>query len=113
MKSTSLIRHYVLVTVRDKVKGGVTLQGQGGEKEIATSSIGFLKKLGEGKKVEKNLITEEQVRIARQTIGKRGSGTGMTKEEVEVIKEQYLDMDNSYDKFFYDYLLEKMYEEQH
>jgi len=30
--------------------------------------------------------------------------------ELEVIKEQYLDMSSSYDKFFYDYLLEKMYE---
>lgn len=34
-------------TVRDKVKGGVTLQGQGGEKEIATNDIQFLKKLSE------------------------------------------------------------------
>jgi len=68
-------------SVRNKVKGGVTLQGQGGEKEIATRDIQFLKKLGESKKVKKNIITEEQVRIARQTIGKRGSGTGMTKEE--------------------------------
>ena len=32
-------------TVRDKVKGGVTLQGQGGESEIATSDIKYLKKL--------------------------------------------------------------------
>jgi len=30
--------------------------------------------------------------------------------ELQIIKEQYLDMENSYDKFFYDYLLEKMYE---
>jgi len=32
-------------TVRDKTQGGVTLQGQGGEKEIATRDIQFLKKL--------------------------------------------------------------------
>lgn len=68
-------------TVRNKVNGGVTLQGQGGEKEIATRDIQFLKNLSEAKTEKKNLITEEQVRIARQTIGKRGSGTGMTKEE--------------------------------
>ena len=30
--------------------------------------------------------------------------------ELQIIKEQYLDMEESYDKFFYDYLLEKMYE---
>ena len=30
--------------------------------------------------------------------------------ELQIIKEQYLDMENSYDKFFYDYLLERMYE---
>jgi len=34
-------------TVRNKVNGGVTLQGQGGEKEIATRDIQFLKKLSE------------------------------------------------------------------
>ena len=31
--------------------------------------------------------------------------------ELEIIKEQYLDMTSAYDKFFYDYLLEKMYEQ--
>lgn len=36
-------------SVRNKVKGGVSLQGQGGEKEIATSDIQFLKKLSEEK----------------------------------------------------------------
>lgn len=30
--------------------------------------------------------------------------------ELEIIKEQYLDMNSSYDKFFYEYLLDKMYE---
>lgn len=30
--------------------------------------------------------------------------------ELEIIREQYLDMEQSYDKFFYDYLLEQMYE---
>ena len=30
--------------------------------------------------------------------------------ELQVIKEQYLDMESAYDKFFYDYLIEKMYE---
>jgi hypothetical protein len=58
-------------TVRDKVKGGVTLQGQGGEKEIATRDIGFLKKLSE----------EELVEMARQALNKRGLNEGMTKKE--------------------------------
>jgi len=31
--------------------------------------------------------------------------------ELQIIKEQYLDMNVEYDKFFYDYLLDKMYEE--
>jgi hypothetical protein len=31
--------------------------------------------------------------------------------ELQIIKEQYLDMDSDYDKFFYEYLLEKMYDE--
>ena len=30
--------------------------------------------------------------------------------ELQIIKEQYLNMGDNYDKFFYDYLLEKMYE---
>ena len=36
--------------------------------------------------------------------------TGIEYWELQIVKEQYLDMNNSYDKFFYDYLLEKMYE---
>jgi hypothetical protein len=31
--------------------------------------------------------------------------------ELQIIKEQYLDMNVEYDKFFYDYLLDKMYED--
>jgi len=62
-------------TVRDKVKGGVTLQGQGGESEIATSDIKFLKKLSE----------EELVEIARQVLNKRGLNESMTKKEATQI----------------------------
>ena len=36
--------------------------------------------------------------------------TNMEQWELNIIKEQYLDMDIAYDKFFYDYLLEKMYD---
>jgi len=36
--------------------------------------------------------------------------TGLEYWELQIVKDQYLDMNNSYDKFFYDYLLEKMYE---
>jgi len=68
-------------TVRDKVNGGVTLQGQGGEKEIATRDIGFLKKLSEEKVVKKEIITEEQIKTARQALNKRGLNEGMTKKE--------------------------------
>jgi hypothetical protein len=32
--------------------------------------------------------------------------------ELQIIKEQYLDMNQDYDKFFYDFLLEKMYERE-
>ena len=58
-------------TVRDKVKGGVTLQGQGGEKEIANQDIGFLKKLSEGEVIE----------MARQALNKRGLNESMTRKE--------------------------------
>ena len=68
-------------TVRDKVKGGVTLQGQGGESEIATRDIKFLKKLSEAKEEKKEIITEEQVKLARQALNKRGLTEGMTKKE--------------------------------
>jgi hypothetical protein len=41
--------------VRNKVKGGITLKGQGGEKEIATSSLGLMKKLNEFTETINNL----------------------------------------------------------
>ena len=37
--------------------------------------------------------------------------TGLEYWELQIIKEQYLNTNDEYDKFFYDYLLEKMYEE--
>ena len=58
-------------TVRDTIEGGVTLQGQGGEKEIATQDIQFLKKLSE----------EEVVEMARQALNNRGLNESMTKKE--------------------------------
>jgi hypothetical protein len=36
--------------------------------------------------------------------------TGLEYSELQIIKEQYLDMNSAYDKYFYDYLLEQMYE---
>lgn len=71
------------LTVRDTENndGGVSLQGQGGEKEIATSDIQFLKKLGEEKVVEKEIITEEQIKTARLVLKNRGISDGMTKKE--------------------------------
>ena len=68
-------------TVRDKVKGGVTLQGQGGTKEIATRDIGFLKKLGEEKVIEKEIINEEEIKIAKLVLNDRNFSTEMTKKE--------------------------------
>lgn len=37
--------------------------------------------------------------------------TGLEYWELQIIKEQYLDMDSSYDKAFYDYLLESIYDQ--
>jgi len=56
-------------TVRDKVEGGVTLQGQGGEKEVATQDLQFLKKLSES----------QQIDLARQVLKNRRLNEGMTK----------------------------------
>jgi putative aminopeptidase FrvX len=36
--------------------------------------------------------------------------TGLEYWELQIIKEQYLDMESDYDKFFYNYLVEEMYE---
>lgn len=68
-------------TVRDKLNGSVTLQGQGGEKEIATRDIQFLKKLSEEKIEKKEVINEEQIKIARQVLKNRRLNEGMTKKE--------------------------------
>jgi len=76
-------------TVRNKVKGGVTLQGRGGEKEVATSDLQFLKKLSEEKIEQKEVITEEQVKMARQALNKRGLTEGITKKEAVQILIKY------------------------
>lgn len=68
-------------TVKEKKPNGVTLQGNGGEKEIATQDIQFLKKLSEAKVEKKEVITEEQIKMARQALNKRGISDGMTKKE--------------------------------
>jgi len=39
------------------------------------------------------------------------TNTGLEYWELQIIKEQYLNTNDEYDKFFYDYLLEKMYDE--
>lgn len=54
--------------VRNKVKGGVVLKGQGGEKEVATSDVRTMKKLNE-------------VKIAKKTLSNSKVPTGMTKKE--------------------------------
>lgn len=72
-------------TVKGKVDGGVTLQGQGGEKEIATNDIQYLKKLSENTDGKKNLINEEQLREAKQTLNNRGTTTMTKKEAVQLL----------------------------
>lgn len=67
-------------TVRDKVKGGVTLQGQGGEKEVGTSDLQFMKKLSE----------DEIVEMARKVLKNRGLNEGMTKKEATQILVRHL-----------------------
>jgi len=67
--------------VRDKVKGGVHLKGQGGEKEVATSDLKHMKKINESENNKiNNLITEEQIKIAKITLS-RNIQTGMSKKE--------------------------------
>jgi len=64
-------------TVSNKVNGGVSIKGQSGEKEVDTASLGLMKKLSESK----NIITEQQIKTARQALNKRGLSDGMTKKE--------------------------------
>jgi hypothetical protein len=63
------------LTVRDKVEGGVTLQGQEGDREISTQDIPLLKKLGE------ETINEEQLKTAKLVLKDRNFSTEMTKKE--------------------------------
>ena len=66
--------------VHNKVKGGVHLKGQGGEIEVATSDLKFMKKLNESK-----IITEEQIKIAKRTLSNSKVPTRMTKKEAVTI----------------------------
>ena len=70
--------------VSNKVKGGVSLRGQGGEKEVATGDLTLMKKLNESEEA-KPLITEEQIKTARRTLSKSRVSTGMTKKEAVAI----------------------------
>jgi len=66
-------------SVANKVNGGVSLRGQGGEKEVATGDLTLMKKLGESKE-SKQVITEELIKVAKNALNKRG-GTSMAKKE--------------------------------
>lgn len=80
-------------TVANKVKGGVTLKGDRGEKEIATSDLQFMKKLNEmGASKEDEIkqndpATWHQIQIAKKTLRMPdemvGVMGGMTKEEAK------------------------------
>jgi hypothetical protein len=67
-------------TVRNKVKGGVTFQGQGGEKEIDTSDVQLLKKINE-EKIQKEIISEQQIKTAKLALKNRDFSNTMTKKE--------------------------------
>jgi hypothetical protein len=68
-------------SVSNKVKGGVSLRGQGGEKEVATGDLTLMKKLGEAT----DPITQKQIQIAKKTLkmpdAMAGVMGGMTKKE--------------------------------
>lgn len=66
-------------TVSNKVQGGVSLRGQGGEKETDTGSLSFMKKLGEAKEETKPLITEAQLKVAKNVLKNRSNE--LTKKE--------------------------------
>jgi mannose-6-phosphate isomerase-like protein (cupin superfamily) len=81
--------------VSNKVKGGVTLKGQGGEKEVATGDLDLMKKMDEmGESKESELkqndpATWHQIQIAKKTLkmpdAMVGVMGGMTKEEAKEI----------------------------
>jgi len=96
--------------VNNKVKGGVTLKGQSGDKEIATNDLQFMKKLGESTEADdrvmkrKDPATWNQIQIARKTLkmpdAMAGVMGGMTKKEAAKI----LMLHNAYqDSRGYDY----------
>lgn len=67
--------------VSNKVNGGVSLKGQGGEKEVATGDLTLMKKLGEAT----DPIARKQIDIAKKTLkmpdAMAGVMGGMTKKE--------------------------------
>jgi hypothetical protein len=64
--------------VSAKVKGGVDLRGQGGTTTRATSDLKHMKKIN---KPNVNNINEQQIKLARQALNKRGINEGMSKKE--------------------------------
>jgi len=66
---------------KDDNDGTVSLQGQEGEKEVDTSDLQLLKKISEEKEDKKDIITEEQIKVARQVLKDRDFSNNMTKSE--------------------------------
>jgi hypothetical protein len=88
--------------VANKVKGGVSLKGQGGEKEVATGDLDLMKKMdemGESKESElkqRDPATWHQIQIAKKTLkmpdAMVGVMGGMTKEEAkEILRKHSVD----------------------
>lgn len=82
--------------VNNKVKGGVSLKGQGGEKEVATGDLDLMKKLSEAKEdelKERDPAAWHQIQIAKKTLKMPDAMVGVmggpSKEEAKAILAKY------------------------
>jgi len=82
--------------VRGKVKGGVTIKGKGGEKEIDTNSLLKMKKLNESKVEDikkSNPALWHQIQIAKKTVKMNPVGVsvmgGMSMKEAEELLDKH------------------------
>jgi hypothetical protein len=82
--------------VSNKVKGGVSLKGQGGEKEVATGDLDLMKKLSEAKEdelKERDPAAWHQIQIAKKTLKMPDAMVGVmggpSKEEAKAILAKY------------------------
>ncbi len=93
--------------VHNKVKGGVTLKGQSGDKEIATRDLQFMKKLSEAKEDElkkRDPAAWHQIQIAKKTLKMPNAMVGVmggpSKEEAKAILAKYgINIDEDIDTY--------------